>query len=186
MMHYVEDDNDLHAPTPTFGELIVPKIPVASEVTNHSQPQVSGTISPSPVGRDNLSQQSQEITPPHPLAKAPGLSQDPREGSGKSPPCLVHKGDLPHPSSIFEVTGAFIPSPEQRAKTTAETSPTSALAFENLPILPSKVVPAVTIESVRDMPPASSITSLHDLVKKFGHIKNKLQSPPTFSKPPSF
>ncbi|KAM1145690.1 hypothetical protein ACFX19_038314 [Malus domestica] len=88
MMHYVEDDNDLHAPTPTFGEPIVLKIPVASEVTNHSQPQVpphafvevSGTISPSPVGRDNLSQQSQEITPPHPLAKASGLSQDPGEG----------------------------------------------------------------------------------------------------------
>ncbi|KAM1878631.1 hypothetical protein ACFX14_040601 [Malus domestica] len=77
MMHYVEDDNDLHALTPTLGEPIVPKIPVASEVTNPSQPQVppqasveaSGTISHPPVGRENLSQQSQEITPPPLLSK---------------------------------------------------------------------------------------------------------------------
>ncbi|KAM1179799.1 hypothetical protein ACFX13_019282 [Malus domestica] len=194
MMHYVEDDNDSHTPTPTFRELIIPEILVASKVTNPSKPQVppqasvevSGTISLPPIGKEDLSSQSQKITPPPLLSKAPGLSQDPGEGSDKSPPRLVHKGDLPHFSSVFEVTGASIPCPEQRAKTAATTSPTSTLSFENLPILPSKVVPVVATESVRDMPPASSTTSLLDLVKKFGQIKNKLQSPPTISELPLF
>ncbi|KAM2242485.1 hypothetical protein ACFX1S_009436 [Malus domestica] len=169
MMHYVEDDSDLpalvqefrYAPTSTFGEPIVPEIPVASEVTNpQASVEVSGIISHSPVGRDNLSQQTQEITPPPPLSKASGLSQDLAEGSGKSPPRLVRKGDLPHLSSVFEVIRASIPNSEQRAKTTAATSSTSTPASEDLSILPSKVVPAVTTESVRDMPPASSTTSL--------------------------
>ncbi|KAM2569048.1 hypothetical protein TB2_009204 [Malus domestica] len=164
MMHYVEDDSDLefqYAPTSTFGEPIVLEIPVASEVTNpQASVEVSGIISHSPVGRDNLSQQTQEITPHPPLSKASGLSQDLAEGSGKSPPRLVRKGDFPHLSSVFEVIRASIPNSEQRAKTTAATSSTSTPASEDLSILPSKVVPAVTTESVRDMPPASSTTSL--------------------------
>ncbi|KAM2363324.1 hypothetical protein ACFX1X_002397 [Malus domestica] len=97
------------------------------------------------------------------MSKALGLTQGPGEVSGKSHLRLVRKGDLLRHSSTFEVTRASIPGPEQRAKTTAVTTLISAPAPENLLTLSSEVAYAVTTESVRDVPPASSTTFLPDL-----------------------
>ncbi|TQD82709.1 hypothetical protein C1H46_031744 [Malus baccata] len=175
MMHYVEGDNNLP---------IVFEIPIVSEVTNLQSSQVAPTdtheASEVLASQPQVLPQSQEITPPPSPSKAPGLTRDLREGSGKSPLCLVRKRDLLHPFLASGVTWASISKPKERAKTTAAATsiPTPALAI--FPTCLADVAPTV------GEPFRLSVSSLPDLVKKFRQIKTKLQSPPISSEFPSF
>ncbi|KAB2615436.1 TMV resistance protein N-like [Pyrus ussuriensis x Pyrus communis] len=113
------------------------------------------------------------ITPPPPSSKAPSSTQ----GSGESPPCLILKRDLPRPSFVSGVTEIPIPRLEKkRAKIFATTT--------SIPTPEIKAAPSVMVEGVRDVPPASSISSLLNLVKKIGQIKTKLRSPSSSSESP--
>ena len=92
----------------------------------------------------------------------------------------MRKRDLSRPSSISGTIGISIPRPaKKRVKTTAAATFTPSLAPQISPALLTEVVSTITVEAVKVVPPASSASSLPDLVKKFGQIKTKLQSPPT-------
>ncbi|KAB2605648.1 TMV resistance protein N-like [Pyrus ussuriensis x Pyrus communis] len=100
-------------------------------------------------------------------------------GSGKSPPPLVRKADLPRPPLASGVMRIPIPRPKKKAKTATATS---IYASESILSLPTEDVPSATAEGTREMPPTPLATSLPELVKKFGQIKTMLQSPSPSSK----
>lgn len=96
------------------------------------------------------------------------------------------KADLPRPLLSSGMTGTPIPWLKKKVKVGAASI--SAPAPEILPLLPTEDAPSTIAEGVGKMPPppssSSLATSLPDLVKKFRHIKTKLQSSsPLFESP---
>ncbi|KAM1179718.1 hypothetical protein ACFX2G_019253 [Malus domestica] len=84
------------------------------------------------------------MTPPPPLSKAPSLIQGSGEVSGKSPPCIVCKRDIPHLLSLSGIPRHSASSPvKKRAKTTATTTfiPAPAPTFAILPTLLTEAAP---------------------------------------------
>ncbi|KAB2597293.1 hypothetical protein D8674_000213 [Pyrus ussuriensis x Pyrus communis] len=179
MLHFVEDDNNsINQPPPTsFGEPIVPEIPVAAVRPTHLLlPKQLCKRSQSSIavkGNNNL----------FPFFPDSKLNPGSGEGSGQSPPPLVHKVALPKPHLAFDVTWILIPRPKKKAKIDAASTPR--------PSPPAEIAFTVMVsEGVKVMPsPLASIsatTSLPKLFKEFGQLKPRLRSSRHPSEPQSF
>ncbi|KAB2608891.1 hypothetical protein D8674_012059 [Pyrus ussuriensis x Pyrus communis] len=155
----------------TFGEPIVPEFPMVSEVTKPQAFQTTYTDVP----------EASEVPASHPQVfsqvyhyldfllfffiisvegsstVSPSLvSHDSSgKGLGKSPPSIVCKRDLPHPSLVFGITGISVPKPvSKRVKTS--TTATFIPAFAPL----VEAAPIVMVEGARGAPSASSASSV--------------------------
>ncbi|KAB2622774.1 hypothetical protein D8674_024956 [Pyrus ussuriensis x Pyrus communis] len=104
------------------------------------------------------------------------------KGSCKSLPRVLRKKDLPCPPLVFGTTGISVPEPASKQTKTSATATSTSASTTAPVILPApltETTPTVTVEGAKGAPSILPTSSLLDLVKKFGQIKTKLQSPPT-------
>ncbi|TQD95348.1 hypothetical protein C1H46_019034 [Malus baccata] len=100
------------------------------------------------------------------------LQQDFGEGSGKSPPHLVCKTELPRPILASGVTWTPIPRPKKKIKTSIVLISWEPSSVETSSI----VVPSKGARTLPSSPvPTFTTTFLHDLFKEFRQLKTKLK-----------